>query len=57
MIAVEPTPHNWEIYNQLCELDAEFRVCEDEQGKRDIISLAQRLCDELEFSKNEATKF
>ena len=50
MITVEPTPHNWEIYNQLCELDAEYRVTDDEQGRRDIISLAQRLCKELEVN-------
>ena len=47
MIAVEPTQQNWDIYDRLCELDAEYRVS-DEQGRRDIISLAQRLCDELE---------
>lgn len=49
MIAVEPTPRNWEIYSQLCELDAELQVCDDEQGRRDIISLAQTLCKELEI--------
>lgn len=48
MITVEPTHKNWEIYSQLCELDAEFRVCNDEQGRRDIISLAQKLCQEIE---------
>lgn len=53
MITVEPTPHNWGVYNQLCELDAEYRVCKDEQGKRDIIALAHRLCDELEFEKSD----
>jgi len=48
MIAVEPTPQNWKIYSQLCELDAEFRVCDDEQSRADIIALAQRLCKNLE---------
>ena len=50
MIAVEPTAQNWEIYSQLCELDAEFRVCDDEQSRADIIALAQRLCENLEVA-------
>ncbi len=48
MIAVEPTPRNWEIYSQLCELDAEFRVCKDEESRADIIVLANKLCESLE---------
>ena len=48
MIAVEPTPQNWEIFDQLCEIDAEYRVCEDEESRRDLISLANKLCEELE---------
>ena len=49
MIAVTPTPKNWEIYSQLCELDAEYQVCKDEQSKEDIVSLANKLCEELEM--------
>lgn len=45
---VEPTAQNWEIYSQLCELDAEFRVCTDSESRADIIALAQRLCENLE---------
>ena len=49
MIAVTPTPKNWGIYSQLCEIDAEFRVCNDEQGRQDLIELANKLCEELEL--------
>ena len=49
MIAVKQTPKNWEIYSQLCELDAEFRVCEDEESRSDIIALANKLCEEVEI--------
>lgn len=49
MIVVKPTPKNWEIYSQLCELDAEYRVCDDEQARDDIISLATKLCKEVEL--------
>lgn len=45
---VTPTPKNWEIYSQLCELDAEYRIRTDEQGRSDIIALANKLCEELE---------
>ena len=48
---VEPTPKNWEIFSQLCELDAEYRIRTDEQSRSDIIALANRLCDELEVKK------
>ena len=51
MISVKPTPQNWEIYSQLCELDAEYQVCEDEESRRDIISLARKLCTKLEVSQ------
>lgn len=50
MIAVEPTEQNWEIYSQLCELDAEFRVCTDSESRADIIALANRLCEKLEVA-------
>ena len=51
MIAVEPTPKNWEIYSQLCELDAEYRVCDDEASRSDIIAKARELCEELEVTE------
>ena len=51
MIVVEPSPANWEIYSQLCELDAEYRICEDEEGRSDIIALARKLCLNLEVKK------
>jgi len=49
VITVTPTPKNWEIYSQLCEIDAEFRVCDDEESKQDLIGLANKLCEELEM--------
>ena len=51
MITVEPTPANWEIYSQLCELDAEFQICEDEESRSDIIALAKKLCMKIEVKK------
>ena len=48
MITVEPTEQNWEIYTQLCELDAEYQVCEDEESRSDIIALANKLCLKIE---------
>ena len=51
MIAVEPTPKNWEIYDLLCELDAEYRMCDDENSRADIIAKAVELCEELEVEK------
>ena len=48
MITVEPTKKNWEIFSQLCELEAEYQVKTDEESRRDIISLANKLCEELE---------
>ena len=48
MGVVEPTPHNWGIFNKLCELDAEYRVCKDPESRSDIIALALNLCEELE---------
>lgn len=49
MIVVEDTEKNWEIYSQLCELDAEFRVCDDESAKSDIIAKALEICENLEI--------
>ena len=49
MITVEPTQKNWEIYSQLCELEAEFQVKTDEQSRSDIIALANKLCEEVEL--------
>ena len=49
MILVEPTSKNWEIYSQLCELDAEFRVCDDEASRSDIIAKAVEICESLEI--------
>ena len=49
MITVEPTQKNWEIYSQLCELEAEFQVKTDEQSRSDIIALANKLCKEVEL--------
>ena len=48
MIAVEPTQHNWDIFDRLCELDAEYRVTDFER-RGEIIAYARKLCDELEF--------
>ena len=51
MIQVQLTERNWEIYTQLCELDAEFQVCEDEESRSDIIALAKKLCMKIEVKK------
>lgn len=51
MITVEPTPNNWEIYNFLCELDAELSICDDEVKRADIIAKAVEICDTLEVKK------
>ena len=48
MITVEPTPRNWEIYSQLCELDAEYQQRTDNESRSDIIALANKLSEELE---------
>ena len=50
MITVEPTPKNWEIYSQLCELEAEYQVKTDEESRSDIIALANKLCENLEVN-------
>jgi hypothetical protein len=52
MRIVEPTAKNWEIYSQLCELDAEYRVC-DESRKEGIIAKALQFCDELEIDGDD----
>ena len=47
---VEPTQRNWEIFSQLCELDAEYRICDDVDSKADIILKARELCENLEVN-------
>ena len=49
MITVQPTPKNWEIYSQLCELEAEYQVKTDQESRSDIIALANKLCKEVEL--------
>jgi len=45
---VELTQHNWDIYDQLCELEAELSV--NPQNKEDILALARNLCKEIEVN-------
>ena len=49
MIAVELTQKNWEIYDLLCELDAEYQTCDDAGVRADIIAKANELCNGLEL--------
>lgn len=51
MILVEPTPQNWEIFSQLCELDAEYRICDDVESRNDIIAKAVEICQNIEVKK------
>ena len=51
MITVEPTSQNWEVYNFLCELDAEYSLCDDESRKAEIIAKAVEICDTLEVKE------
>ena len=50
MIAVEQTQKNWEIFDVLCELDAEYNATDDEDRRADIIRKAVEICEELEVN-------
>jgi len=45
---VEPTQANWDIYDQLCELEAELSV--NPENREDILALARNLCKEIEVN-------
>ena len=50
-VTVEPTSHNWVVYNFLCELYAELSMCDDEGRRADIIAKAVEICETLEVKE------
>ena len=50
MLTVEPTQHNWDIYDQLCEIDARFQNSEDPAERYDLIQVAKRLANDLKVN-------